>query len=129
MNKIGNWLIGFSLCFFGVAFADQQPYGACATGLCSHSSENAQGSSQDTTQYYRVLRPSPACAPGDCYLFSELVNCSSNDFSCKDGTRRIWSYRAKYYTPDNTELLVNLDKKLCPTPKSCMWPYTKLDRY
>jgi hypothetical protein len=69
------------------------------------------------------------CAPGECYLFEELVSCSVNDYSCRDGTRRIWSYRPMYYPVDNSELLNNLDKKLCPNEKNCKWPYSKRDIY
>ncbi|MBX9585645.1 MAG: hypothetical protein K2X50_00160 [Gammaproteobacteria bacterium] len=127
MNKVVHGIIGLSLCFLSAAFAEQQPYGACGTGLCGSSSSEAGG--QELVQYNKYITPSPACAPGDCYLFNELVNCSVNDYSCKDGRRRIWSYRAKYYAPDNTELLVNLDKKLCPTKKTCMWPYSQQSNY
>lgn len=123
MNKIVQWSIGLSMCLFSVAFADQQPYGACATGLCGSGHDS--GGYQDTRLYNKYLIPPPNCAPGDCYLFNELVACSVNDYSCKDGVRRIWSYRPKYYTPDNSELMANLHKKLCPTAKTCMWPYSR----
>lgn len=121
MEKFMLWIFGLSVCFATLAFADQEPYGACATGWCKGG--GGQEYAQDTRRYNLYLTPSPDCAPGDCYLFNELVPCSPNDYSCKDGTRRIWSYRAKYYTPDNSELAVNLHKKLCPTAKTCMWPY------
>lgn len=104
MNKLGKWLIGFSLCFMSVGFAWQN----CSSGRCS---------------------PSAFCAPGECYLFNELVNCSVNDFNCKDGVRRIWSYRPMFYAVDNSELLKNLDKKLCRDSKNCVWPYSTRPPY
>lgn len=61
------------------------------------------------------------CAPGQCYLFEEKVTCAVTDFSCKEGTRQIWSYRPQFYRVDNSELMINLDKKLCPNSKNCLW--------
>ncbi len=129
MNKFAHWIIGLSVCIFSAAFADQEPYGACGTGLCGKQSGGDEQYARETQLYNRYLTPSPNCAPGDCYLFNELVGCSVNDYTCKDGFRRIWSYRPKYYTPDNTEVLVNLDRKLCPTAKTCMWPYSRQSNY
>lgn len=127
MKRLVLWIFGLSVCFCSVAFAEQEAYGACGTGWCKDANDDE--SSSDIRRYNLYVRPSPHCAPGDCYLFNELVTCSVNDYSCKDGMRRIWSYRAKYYAPDNSELLDNLDKKLCPTSKTCMWPYSKYSRY
>lgn len=108
MNTLGKWLIGFGLCLMSNAYAD----GGCASGRCGQSMQSAN------------------CAPGECYLFHESVSCSANDYSCKDGERRIWSYRPMYYAVDNSELLKNLHKKLCPKDsKKCIWPYSMRDGY
>lgn len=68
--------------------------------------------------------PPPCFHPGQCHLFYELIPCDKDGFTCKDGTRRVWSYRPLYYPVDHSKELQNLDTKLCPKTGRCYWPYS-----
>jgi hypothetical protein len=142
MNKLGSLFFWLGLCY--LSFFTLQAAGQCASGQCggggvvgaSSGASEPVADSPSTVAGSGMRRPiytAPPqyaqCAPGECYLFEELVNCAVTDFSCRGGTRRIWSYRPQFYRVDNSELLLNLDKKLCPNAKNCMWPYSRQDAY
>ena len=59
MNKFAHWIIGLSVCIFSAAFADQEPYGACGTGLCGKQGGDEQYARE--TQLFslinRILNP------------------------------------------------------------------------
>lgn len=112
MNKLGTWLISAQTCLLGALAVSPMVQADCGPGNCRN-----------------YIHTDERCRPGDCYLYEELVSCSFDEFSCKDGKRRIWSYRPLYYVRDNTELLIDLDKKLCPNARECKWPYSTRDPY
>ncbi|MDQ2995011.1 MAG: hypothetical protein M3R00_08760 [Pseudomonadota bacterium] len=76
----------------------------------------------DVGLYYGT--PWPCVHPGGCYGFYELVSCSRDNYSCKDGFRRVWSYRPLYYQPDRSELVRALNVKVCPNEYECTWSYS-----
>ncbi len=112
MNKLGTWLISAQTCLLGLFAVSGVVQADCGPAPCAN-----------------YIHHDERCRPGDCYLYEELVSCTADNYSCKDGTRRIWSYRPLYYVRDNTELLINLDKKLCPNARECKWPFTRSGRY
>lgn len=138
MNKLGCLIISLGLACLSTVYA--QGGGQCPSGQCgfSNAAEQTQEKiasrsaptvigSGDKRPIYSGVPQFSHCAPGECYLFEELVSCSVTDYNCKDGKRRIWSYRPQFYRVDNSELLMNLDKKLCSSPRNCMWPYSRRD--
>ncbi len=135
MKKLVFFLGCLVLCCQSVAYA--QAGGQCGSGRCGSPEFNPSGNDFEVRRVALPTRgpiPSqdiqyPRCAPGECYLFEELVKCTSNDYSCQGGFRRIWSYRPQFYRIDNSELLTNLHKKLCPDSKNCKWPYTMENSY
>lgn len=140
MNKLGCFILTLGLGCLSTAYA--QGGGQCPSGQCGSNSAAAQAQESSFERsgpsiigtgnrrpVYSGVPQYSRCAPGECYLFEELVTCSVTDFTCKDGTRRIWSYRPQFYRVDNSELLNNLDKKLCSSSKNCMWPYSKRAPY
>ena len=124
-----------------LAYGPSVPESRATGGMISHSdfpesrvaggSISYAGAEEENSEGFPVygIDQYSQCRPGECYLYYELVGCTSDDFTCIDGTRRIWSYRPLYYPRDNRELLVNLNKKLCPDQKHCRWPYTTRERY
>jgi hypothetical protein len=117
MNKLGFWIPGLiGLAFFVVA---ENALGNCFAGKCP----------EDATLRVYTVDQFARCMPGECYLYEELVDVTPDAFHYKDGTRRVWSYRPLYYPIDNSEILINLHKKLCPDKKTCKWPYTLEYRY
>lgn len=98
MNIFRTCLVALGACVLSLVLYSAQAQVECRSGYC--------------------------CMPGECYLFEELVRCTQDEYSCKDGERRIWSYRPLYYARDNSELLVNLHEKLCPEHGRCFWSHT-----
>lgn len=148
MRRLGSWLLSFNFCLLSVFAGSVMANGDCASGMCGSSSmqygprvpemrSSVSSISVSRSRVVDIRQPLPVynieqyadCRPGECYLFEELVNCTTDEFTCRDGTRRIWSYRPLYYPRDNTELLVNLHKKLCPNRRNCIWPYTMRNLY
>lgn len=73
--------------------------------------------------------PPPCNHPGGCYLYYELIDCPKDDFTCRDGTRRIWSYRPLYYPIDHTILIENLNREVIQVDGRPFWPYTTQQTY
>ena len=145
MNRLGSLLLSF--CLLSIIAVAEIANADCPSGRCGSSSLQYGPSVQESRAtggsitYTNVVDDSRSgfsvygidqysdCRPGQCYLYYELVSCTPDNYSCIDGTRRIWSYRPLYYPRDNRELLINLDKKLCPNQRNCMWPYSFREQY